>query len=86
VDVEPRGSSWSLRLRLVGDGSRAVDGTELTVSSTTPHLPGRAVHLRLDAPGTTVHAAPAAAPDAAPPTPGPDARRRDRARTRGRRA
>ncbi|KZC94205.1 MULTISPECIES: ABC transporter ATP-binding protein [Clavibacter] len=86
VDVEPRGSSWSLRLRLVGDGSSAVDGTELTVSSATPRLPGHAVHLRLDASGTTVHASPAASPDAAPPTPGPDARRRDRARTRGRRA
>ncbi|WP_147362199.1 hypothetical protein, partial [Clavibacter phaseoli] len=62
VDVEPRGSSWALRLRLAGDGSGAVDGTELTVSSAVPHLPGHAVHLRLDAPGTTVHASPAAAP------------------------
>ncbi|MBF4630714.1 ABC transporter ATP-binding protein [Clavibacter michiganensis subsp. phaseoli] len=82
VDVEPRGSSWALRLRLAGDGSGAVDGTELTVSSAVPHLPGHAVHLRLDAPGTTVHASPAAAPA----SPWPPAPARGRSRTRGRRA
>jgi ABC-type Fe3+/spermidine/putrescine transport system ATPase subunit len=92
VDVEPRGSSWSLRLRLVGDGTDRIDGSELTVSSAVAHLPGHAVHLRLDAPGTTVHALPADADPADPAArdavPARDAEpgTRTRTRTRGRRA
>ncbi|WP_241982189.1 hypothetical protein [Cryobacterium sp. TMT3-29-2] len=67
VDAEPRGSTWSLRVRLLVDGRDNPGQPELTVSSATAWLPGLRLGLSLRAPGTTIHPAP---PLNAAPAPG----------------
>lgn len=55
VDVEPRGSSWLLRLRFLPTGSSTHPWPELNVSSSIAFLPGRSLWLRLEPGGTTIH-------------------------------
>ena len=83
VDVEPRGSSWSLRVRLLPVGASTAERPELTVTSTDAHLPGRTLWVRLDPEGTSVHAAPPAPTTTSPHGDRGTARRSP---TRGRRS
>ncbi len=55
VDVEPRGSSWLLRLRFLPTGSSTHPWPELNVSSSIAFLPGRSLWIRLEPGGTTIH-------------------------------
>lgn len=68
LDAEPRGSTWSLRVRLLVDGQNKPGQPELTVASPTAWLPGLRLGLALRAPGTTIHPSPTlnAAPAPAP--------------------